>query len=137
VLSSVNTLYHGEHPHQGQCCNCGRAKVTEAVVDDVAQLAATANTPIRAGVVTMVAWNVGTDYASLASSTDIEPSMDGRSRTGPSPSHDKATWTPCDAAVGKSVDQPLRSLLQPQQLASRCVQAATRMGLNARGEGSC
>jgi hypothetical protein len=28
-----------------------------------------------------------------------------------------ACLTPCDAAVGKSVDQPSRSLLQPQQLA--------------------
>jgi hypothetical protein len=54
---------------------------------------------------------------SLASSTNTVPSMDGESQSGPLPSHDKVTWTPHDAAVGKSADQPLRSLLQPQQLA--------------------
>jgi hypothetical protein len=77
------------------------ALVTMAMVDNVMQPATAVNTPIGA-LVTTVARNVGANYAS---STNTVPSMDGRSRPIPLPLH----------AVGKSADQPSRSLLQPQQ----------------------
>jgi hypothetical protein len=81
-----------------------RALVTMVVVDDITRPANMVITPIGA-LVTVVAHNMGTNCASLALSTNTVPSVDGRSWPSPSLLH----------AVGKSADQPLRSLLQPQQ----------------------
>jgi hypothetical protein len=98
------------------------ALVTLVVVDEVVPPASTmANTPIRALVI-MAVHGVGAD-ASLTLLTDTVPSSrslpSGRSPTRPSPSVPDMQ-TPHDAAVGKTVDQPLRSLLQPDGAVTFC-----------------
>jgi hypothetical protein len=110
-------------PHAVLSYNC--AAVQDPTVDSMSAISSPVNTPIGALVTGVVvddivprASNVTVGgvalYASLASLANTVPS--GRSWASPSPYvHD--TWTPHDAAVGNSVGQPPRSLLQPQQLA--------------------